>query len=389
MSDLMNARTDRNGFRVQLLSTASAAAILASVMAVDAAKAADDERPTVWIELGGQLERQSGLGDPFEAPFMLVTPTPKPYEKGSPIAAQRAPNYSLGGEGKLTLEPQGSDWVFSAQIRYGRSQKHGQLHQQTNYGKTSYHSATPSLHGSEPFSTVYQPAAQFADTIVKQSQSHAIIDFMAGKDVGLGIFGHDGSSVFSAGVRYAQFSSRSSALIKAVPHVELYNRVPTRFLHYYPNLFIPGSHYLLYSAFASATRSFRGVGPSLSWNASVPIIGNERVGGMSFDWGLNGAVLFGRQKATTSHHSTTHFKTQKYPPTPTVVHQPRRNVRSRSVLVPDVGLSASVSYRIESFKMTLGYRGDFFFGAVDAGWDARKTTDLTFHGPFLNFGVGL
>ena len=34
----------------------------------------------------------------------------------------------------------------------------------------------------------------------------SIADFQAGKDVGLGMFGNGGKSVFSAGVRFAQFN---------------------------------------------------------------------------------------------------------------------------------------------------------------------------------------
>ena len=50
-------------FRWQLLTTVSALALLASVSMGDA-KAADEEadRPTVWIELGGQPENMSGQG---------------------------------------------------------------------------------------------------------------------------------------------------------------------------------------------------------------------------------------------------------------------------------------------------------------------------------------
>ena len=56
-----------------------------------------------------------------------------------------------------------------------------------------------------------------------------------------------------------------------------------------------------YTMFAQAARSFHGVGPSLSWNASATLLGNKDAGELTFDWGINGAVLFGRQKAKTSH----------------------------------------------------------------------------------------
>jgi len=386
MSELINAVNENVGFRRKLLSTVSSAALLVSVIAMSEALASDENHPTVWIELGGQLERQSGLGDPFEAPFMLLSPTPNPYIKGSPIEAQRPSRYSVGGEGKLTLEPQGSDWVFSAEVRYGRSENNKRVDQQTNYGRTKYLSGNTG-HPS-PFVYKFQPQAAFADTTVKQSQSHMVLDFMAGKDVGLGMFGHGSTSVISAGVRYAQFSSSSHVTARAQPHVTVYNVLTSVIQAYYPKAFLPGSRYRQYSAFAIASRSFHGIGPALSWSASIPMIGNERAGELTFDWGLNGAVLFGRQKAVTSHHSTTYFHTVPYHQS-TVAHPAAHSSRSRSIVVPNAGLTAAVSYRVENFKATLGYRGDFFFGAVDGGIDERHTQNLGFHGPFASIGIGL
>ena len=53
-----------------------------------------------------------------------------------------------------------------------------------------------------------------------------------------------------------------------------------------------------------AARQFHGVGPSLSWDASMPFAGNQQHGELAFDWGVNGAALFGRQKARTQHQTT-------------------------------------------------------------------------------------
>src|SRR5262249_52307114 len=193
--------------------------------------------------------------------------------------------YSVGGEGELTFNPSNSDWVFSAHIRYGRSQNHRDSVHQTNFDKSSYRTGNAYYGHPSPYVVIYQPAAQFAHTTATQSQSHAVMDFMAGKDVGLGMFGRDGSSLFSFGVRYAQFSSRSHMTARAAPSVELYNIVPVVFptiLQVFPKFYIPRSRYVQYSAFATATRSFHGIGPALSWNASVPMVGNKRAGELSF-----------------------------------------------------------------------------------------------------------
>ena len=48
-----------------------------------------------------------------------------------------------------------------------------------------------------------------------------------------------------------------------------------------------------------------------------------------------------------------------------------------------------VSVKYPNVKFSLGYRADFFFGAVDAGIDERRTKDLGFHGPFASISIGL
>jgi len=64
-------------------------------------------------------------------------------------------------------------------------------------------------------------------------------------------------------------------------------------------------------------------------------------------------------------------------------------VSSRSVIVPNLGGFAGVSVKYPNVKFSLGYRADFFFGAVDAGIDTRHAKDLGFSGPFAAISVGL
>jgi hypothetical protein len=63
--------------------------------------------------------------------------------------------------------------------------------------------------------------------------------------------------------------------------------------------------------------------------------------------------------------------------------------RSRRVTIPNLGGFAGLSVRYPNAKFSLGYRADFFFGAVDAGIDARHAKDLGFHGPFATISIGL
>jgi hypothetical protein len=140
---------------------------------------------------------------------------------------------------------------------------------------------------------------------------------------------------------------------------------------------------------AHASRSFRGIGPSLSWSASAAVLGNEEAGEITFDLGLNASVLFGRQKAAVDHATQAHHATPyKYYPN---LYAPRSNssARSRSVTIPNLGGFAGLSVKYPNAKVSLGYRTDFFFGAVDAGIDQRRTKNLGFSGPFATISIGL
>jgi hypothetical protein len=71
------------------------------------------------------------------------------------------------------------------------------------------------------FGGTYYPDShvKFADVKVSQSES-PVLDFMAGKDFGIGMFGNRGSSVVSAGIRFAQFNSKSSVNINGIPDLQ-------------------------------------------------------------------------------------------------------------------------------------------------------------------------
>jgi hypothetical protein len=206
--------------------------------------------------------------------------------------------------------------------------------------------------------------------------------------VGLGLFGRNGSSVVNVGVRFAAFTSQASAYMTGRPNVG----IATRFYHL-PSLGISVPVY--YATFhqhlmkGEARRSFHGVGPTLSWEASAALVGNQEDGELTFDWGLNGAVLFGKQRAKTSHSTTaTRFRGQQYAGT---LYPPRANhsTRSRSVTVPNLGGFAGLSVKYPNLKVSLGYRADFFFGAMDGGIDSRSTKDVGFRGPFATVSIGL
>jgi hypothetical protein len=118
------------------------------------------------------------------------------------------------------------------------------------------------------------------------------------------------------------------------------------------------------------------------------LLGTVDDGQLALDWGVNAAVLFGRQKANISHQSTVIIKNGHY--TGAVIPYPHvTRSRSRTVTIPNIGGFAGLSYRFTNAKISAGYRADFFFGAKDGGLDIRRTTDVGFHGPYATISIGL
>lgn len=385
MSELIDTRAKGAIIRRQLLATASAITLAAYIASTNFASAEDADRPTVWIELGGQVEAVQGSDGPFIAPFMTaVTPTPAPYRGDFLTATQRAPRESFGIEGKIVFQPEDSDWKFSAAIRYGRAHARRHAHNQTAVAPVIFHY---SYAGYTGHATKYFGNEPFADARVLINQSHAVLDFEAGKDVGLGIFGRESSSVVSAGVRFAQFSSESAVNIYARPSIV------TAYAPLFGGIYVPQSAFHQYTMRANSQRSFLGIGPSLSWDASTSLVGNDHIK-LTADWGINAALLFGRQKAKTSHMTRAYDRTGTVYPNPAYTHlYPTRTtdnpLRSRAIIVPNLGGFAGLSVKYSNAKVSFGYRADFFFGALDTGTDARRTQDLGFHGPFATISIGL
>ncbi len=347
---------------------------------------ADGDHPTVWIELGGQVEQIQTQQEAFVPPFSLMQPEISPMLPGNvqlvPGSVQKPLDYSFGAEGEILFQPEGSDWVFSAGIRYGRSSSSQLTHQGTAphtilllYGSyKKYQSFAPS-HG------------KFSDAQTRKTEQHMVLDFEAGKDVGLGMFGRNGSSLVSAGVRIAQFHSGLNATLGSGPDPFQYNYYgPLKFPTFEPHTFLGK---------VQATRSFQGLGPSISWDASAPVAGSTDTAELTIDWGVNAALLFGRQKARTQHQTTAFYKPAHFHGNPynlqlTVYqHGPYPSTRSRSVTVPNIGGMLGMSLRFPNAKISLGYRADFFFGAMDGGIGTAHKENVGFYGPFASVSVGL
>lgn len=393
MREHMNMRNARK-YRGQLLTTVSAVALTLAVCSSTDARAADADRPIIWIEGGWHFEDVRQPSDPFVPPLDALV---KQGGYTSVTGLERVLDYSYGGEGSIAFQPEDSDWIFSASIRYGRAHGRKTIHEQK---------AVPDVQVSlfSPFAGGYKlvtatQASGYNVAGASNSETHAIVDFMAGKDVGLGLFGRDSTSTASFGVRFAQMKSTLSVNAHARPdgHFELYPENLIGILKYEPAAVF---HYSASSALREST--FRGLGPSISWSNSTVFSGNIENGELALDWGINAALLFGRQrtklhiKTKTSHHYNAEYfpspsNTSKYIPRSAIstVHTTVTKTRSRSVSVPNVGGFAGISYRLANAKLSLGYRADFFFNAIDGGVDAAKKENRGFYGPYASISIGI
>jgi hypothetical protein len=385
MSELITKQPATGGVRWQLLSTVSALAICGTIYTGDAARAGDAGRPTVWIELGGQLERVDSGQDAFLPPFLTAEPRPG-FETESPASLQRPPRYALGGEAKFVFAPDDSDWRFSAALRFGRSNNGRHIHQQTTQ------SIKPGGLNFARTAPLYADITAFGDTDTSHAERHAIADFMVGRDVGVGLWGRGSSSVFSFGVRFAQFTARNANTLREAPDPFM-SRYQTGYFLGKPK-YKTNTHHHSFYAQGSIWRSFSGVGPTISMSGSQPFAGNEEAGEISFDWGANAAVLFGRQKAHGSHKTsgqyfTNHATPFGFVPKSAYSTPPKPISRARSVVVPNIGGFAGLAFHRANAKVSFGYRADFFFGAMDAGIDARHAKAIGFHGPFATISIGL
>ena len=346
MSELINNRAFCGKIRNCLLATACAATLLGA--AGVAARAASDEQPGIWLELGGQFDRSSATQEDWSPAFTV----PADPLAGSFANIQRLPKSGYDADAALSFRPEHSDWVFSAAIRYGKANRHadGQAHQ--TY-ETRYH------HRIYPYENNYNAATRSKET-------HAILDFMAGKDVGLGVIG--------TGIRIAQLHSRSQTQTDSLFYLTQFGHADN-------------------DVHSDASRSFRGISPRLSWDASAPLAGRLETGRVGFDWGVNAAMLFGRQSATATQSGTAHQQYYKKFPTYAIVRYTQTvntvHARRKSVIVPDLGGFAGLSYRFPNAKFSIGYRADMFFNAIDGGIAEAKKENRGFHGAFVSFSVGV
>jgi len=357
---------------------------------------ADGKAPQIWLTLGGgynnKLDVAADPYDPLASPNFPNggNPTP-PWAAGLPTPAQlqKTPKAGFDWQGVLTYQADDSDWVLKAGIRYGRSTYKKAFHESIVAGTKSGVFVGPfyqtcalitRLIPADAGFCAHGRVKEFDDSLDVSSEEHSILDFSLGRDVGLGSFGSGGKSTLSAGVRIAQFSSLSELQLGAGPHYNFSAHVEQKY-------------HEVYDFQSSEKRNFRGIGPEVAWDGSVTALGNLVDGQVTFDWGINAGVLFGRQIAVL-HHAVQHCRINSFQPLNTCVGdveitEPADDTnRSRTVTVPNLGGYAGLSVRYTDAKVSLGYRADTFFGAMDGGQDTAKRENRGFYGPYLNVSLG-
>lgn len=383
MSELTGIRAANTPIRRRLLATASALALAGYASLPQGAQAAGTDRPTVWIEGGSQFETVTGQSDLFVPPLDAAT---RSTGLTSLTAVENALGHTYGADGSISFQPKSSDWVFAVSGRYGRVQSaRNVLAQKVVVGPQM--KASEVENGALVDVLVTPTFNAYARGVSSNSETHAILDFQVGKDVGVGLFGPGTDSIVSFGARYAQMNAKSNAHSYAEPD-PTFEQGYFGFGSIHKYAVLTHSHHS--AAFVARTDSLRAVGPSLSLKNTTGLLGTVDDGLLALDWGVNAALLFGRQKAKTSHHSTvTYLHTPDGLQQSSEVYPPVNRTRSRMVTIPNIGGFAGLSYRFTNAKISAGYRADFFFGAKDSGLETRSTATVGFHGPYATIAIGL
>ena len=211
----------------------------------------------------------------------------------------------------------------------------------------------------------------------RDEEEFTLADFVVGREVGIGTVGEGGHSAIGAGLRYADLQSVSEVILDGIPdHYIAAYALNTSLL----------THHTRNTSMLNSVRGFEGVGPTLRWEASTRLWGDDQNGHADLEWSAGGGVLFGKQ----THDSTEDKRIVYYsgfertPPLDATV--PRS--RTEDVTVPNLSLSLGLSYSIDRVKVSTGYAYDRFFDAIDGGYDESQTFDRTIHGPYLRLSIG-
>ena len=352
------------------------------------------------VELSGQVQRH-------KAPYETLMPEfgdSFPASLNPLLAQHRDLDWGDGREVKLTIRPR-FGWTVAAAMRYGRTNTGtARIRQEESAGPAA---CVFDRYGGPPFDRFgrrlcdptyvipgyeqygpgygYNPLAlvspeNWSDATARSREEHEVIDFKVGKDVGLGVIGM-GSSSLALGARFARVNSTTHTRMDGIPDWDVPDGT------YFNN----ATHHR-YTAFVDVRREFDGTGPTLSWDASSRLFGNEEIGHVDLDWSVTGGVLFGKQNTAVIGYEASGYFSSLYmvppsglPPLDTTtidIH------RSQSATVPVVDLSLGLSYEIQRVKIGAGYRWERYFDVLDTGFEEENAEDRTIDGPYFKIAIG-
>jgi outer membrane receptor protein involved in Fe transport len=348
------------------------------------------------VEIGGQIQRQDAPYVPLEAGFEDLFPEELDIFAG---AQNRDLDWGDGREAKLTWRPGGGPWMVSGAFRYGRTN--------TDTARPRVEVATetqclvaekyfPFFGGNvcDPSHPFYEQVGgglnratfNWASASARTQEKHELADFSVGRDFGLGGLSR---STVSAGLRYATFESETWTTMAGA-----YDR------YIRDGWFLPGPQthpFHEYDGAVESQREFDGLGPVVSWEAAVPLLGDDRTGRLQFDWSLGGGVLMGKQETKVDGDSRLRNRSlyigqeavgDQARPVSTVDIPPFSFSRSEDVTVPVAALSLGLAYDIQRIRVGAGYRWERYFDVLDVGFDEAEQADRTIDGPYFKLSVG-
>lgn len=321
--------------RRYLLGTASGAALIGGAPLAHADTTIDH----IYIDAGGQYSFQNGR-----------TALPEIFDF---FNGQSSIGLKNGWDGRGDIALQSGNWYLTLSADFGRSgvSKGGGAFVSNYYPKYFHRTAFSTTHDH-----VDSPGA-------KHEESHMVVDFTLGKDVGLGMFGLDGSSIVSLGVRYNHFVGRTRTNI----------HYSTQVNYFYSTGATNGTYYTSHTL-RKVNQQFVGWGPVVTWKGKAPLEPD-----FAFSWGLTAAAVIGGRsfETTTSHFDGT---------------VTRDIVRHREIISPQLGGYVGLVWQAPDspLDITVGYRGDAYFNIVDkGGFIPGKYADRIIHGPYAQIGFQL
>jgi iron complex outermembrane receptor protein len=219
-------------------------------------------------------------------------------------------------------------------------------------------------------------------TTVHDREEYEVGDALVGHELASSLFGEGGSSVVGLGVRYANLTSKS--LVEDISEPD--HIIPPGDVFSTPRL------YHDYITTLDADRTFKGVGPLLSWEASSVLFGGRESGHLNVDWNLSGGMLYGKQKvllSETTRETITSgtlipgFVKTIVPPTVETIRQSEEDVQ-----IPTYGATIGLSYSLDWIKVGAGYRWERYGDAIDGGFTERHEFDRTIDGPYFKLTLG-